>query len=337
MNASTQFLTRRALCRIFGLASLLRIFRAPASGAAKLQWEEQPDERCATRRTYRADAQVLLLSVPLLRRSGVGAGSATWSEDAGVRFLDFTGYSLPERAVGLNRFGLIRELSRIPGDAAECIYFGLMTASPEETAAEARNALRAQAKTLLYSAIQGCVAPGVVATTTAHFTAPAALSVSQPGQLLEMAQQALSAASSKPPEFAPGAQSDRTFLQALAGLLQKPSGGETLYIYSGRLYRLWLCKSPDPKATAYFHDRRLISPEAKVIRAEGKLRRETGGKETSFQLWVEEAAARPLPLRIEYQAKSYLRLVFEANDSFVGRGLTDCGRTTLEARTGSRD
>jgi len=57
---------------------------------------------------------------------------------------------------------------------------------------------------------------------------------------------------------------------------------------------------------------RLIPPHANVIRAEGKLRRDAGGKEIAFQLWVEEGAGRPLPLRIEYQAKSYLRLVFEA-------------------------
>jgi hypothetical protein len=31
-----------------------------------------------------------------------------------------------------------------------------------------------------------------------------------------------------------------------------------------------------------------------------------------FRLWIEEGAPRPLPLRIEYQPKSFLRLTFEA-------------------------
>jgi hypothetical protein len=312
MNSSAHFLTRRSLCRVFGSAFLLRVFRAPWAQAEQLQWEAQPDSRYASTRSYRADAHVVLLSLSLLRRSGVGAGSASWSEQSGVRFLAFCGYSLPDRAAGLNRLGLIRELSRSSGDAAESIYFGLMTASPEESAAEARKALSSQAKSLLYSTIEGRVAPGVAATATAHFSAPSVLSTAQQDELEEMAQQALSAAATKPAEFVPGANSAPTFLQALAGLLRNPSGGQTLYTYNGRLYRLWLRKYADPKTTAYFREQRLIPPAANVIRAEGRLRRDAGGKETNFQVWIEDGAARPIPLRIEYQAKSYLRLTFEA-------------------------
>ena len=51
---------------------------------------------------------------------------------------------------------------------------------------------------------------------------------------------------------------------------------------------------------------------AEVVRVTGRLRREAGGKETEFRLWIPSGAERPLPLRIEYQAKSYLRLVFES-------------------------
>ena len=48
-----------------------------------------------------------------------------------------------------------------------------------------------------------------------------------------------------------------------------------------------------------------------VVRVAGKLRREAGGKETDFRLWIEEGAAQPVPLRIDFQPKSYLRLVME--------------------------
>jgi hypothetical protein len=58
----------------------------------------------------------------LLRRPGVGVGSATWSENDRV-------YSFPERAARLCRIGFIRELSRKQGEAVESIYFALMTAS----------------------------------------------------------------------------------------------------------------------------------------------------------------------------------------------------------------
>ena len=52
-------------------------------------------------RRYRADAQVLVLSLPILRRSGVGGGSIVWREwteaDGSCRLLEFTGYSLPKK------------------------------------------------------------------------------------------------------------------------------------------------------------------------------------------------------------------------------------------------
>ena len=98
----------------------------------------------------------------------------------------------------------------------------------------------------------------------------------------------------------------------MARLLIRSDGAEGRYIYSGRPYRIRLARSVDRKATAYFRERRLIGGQAEVIRVSGRLRREAGGKETDFRLWIPGGAERPLPLRIEYQAKSYLRLVFEA-------------------------
>lgn len=40
-----------------------------------------------------------------------------------------------------------------------------------------------------------------------------------------------------------------------------------------------------------------------------------GGKESEFQLWISDAAERPLPPRIEYRPKSHLRLTFEMADA----------------------
>jgi hypothetical protein len=312
-------LTRRALGRICGLGGLLRAMARPVLGTERLGWEAQPGPHGAIRRRYRADAQVVLLGVTLLRRPGVGAGSATWSENSQVRLLDFTGYSFPERAAGLNRFGFIRELSRGEAGALESIYLGLMTASPEESAAEARKALYAEKHDQLYTVIEGRLAPGSVETLTAHFTASATLSVAQHTELLARAQEALAAAPRKPPEFDPATAPQRTFLQALADLLQNPSREQTRYVYNARLYDLRLQRYADPKATAYFRGKGLISQGAAVVRAEGRLRREAGGKETNFQVWVEQTA-RPLPLRIEYQAKPYLRLIFEADDAPAAAG-----------------
>ena len=268
-------------------------------------------------RRYRADAQILVVSVPVLRRSGVGGGSVVWREwrePAGLnRLLEFTGYSNPERAAGLNRLGLIRETSRAEDTAVrESSYFGVMTASPEESAEEAHQALHSTATEATYSAIHGRIAGGQVETATVLFRGPARLSPERRKELFARAEQALSSAPNKAPEFRANGAIPALFLHALADALRNPERGQTQYVYNGRLYRLWVRHAADPRAAVYFRERGLIRAGAGVVQVAGKVRREAGGKETEFRLWIEEGAAQPVPLRIDFQPKAYLRLVFEA-------------------------
>jgi len=268
-------------------------------------------------RRYRADAQVLVFSIPILRRSGVGGGSVVWrewSDPAGLnRLLEFTGYSNPDRAAGLNRLGMIRETSCREDDAIrEAIYFGVMTASPEESAEDAHKALHSTATEAAYIAIHGRIAGGQVETAIAHFMGPARLSPERRNELFARAEKALATAPNKPPEFHLNGALPAPFLHALAEALRAPKREQSQYIYSGRLYRLWMRHALDPHAAAYFRERRIVLPGARVLRVNGKVRREAGGKETEFRVWIEEGAAQPVPLRIDFQPKSYLRLVFEA-------------------------
>ncbi len=152
-----------------------------------LTWTVKPEASPGCERRYRADAQVMLLGITVLHRRDVGDGSAAWRESVSqdgtvVRLLEFTGRSAPERAAGLNRFGFIQELSQ-PGEA---IYFGLMTSSPEESAAEARQALHSTSKDALYSAIDGRTSPESVETASAHFRAPARTSLTERQELIEL-------------------------------------------------------------------------------------------------------------------------------------------------------
>jgi hypothetical protein len=297
-------MTRRALARLLGLALLPAMRRGSAGEFSK-------------ERRYRADAQILVLSLPILRRSGVGGGSVVWREwrePAGLnRLLEFTGYSNPERAAGLNRLGLIRETSRGEDHAIrEASYFGVMTASPEESAEEAHKALHSTATEATYAAIHGRIAGGKVETATALFRGPARLSAERRTELFARAEQALSTAPNKAPEFHANGPIPALFLHALAEALRTPERGQTQYVYNGRLYRLWLRHAADARAAAYFRERGIIRAGAGVVRVAGKVRREAGGKETEFRLWIEEGAAQPVPLRIDFQPKAYLRLVFEA-------------------------
>jgi hypothetical protein len=261
------------------------------------------------------DAQVVLFSVPLLRRSGVGAGSAAWRESNGdggtTRVLEFAAYSLPDHAAGLNRLGFIEERIKLAdASMAEAIYFGLMTASAEESAEEARKALHPTASQVAYTAVDARIQSHSMETATAHFTAPSALSARQRTQLEQMAREALAAAPRKSVGLVADGQTPPPFLEAMAELLRQPKGGQGRYVYNGRLYRLWLRRAADPKASDHFRASGLAS--GPVIAVTGRLQRAAGGRPIDFRLWVDSAAAFPVPLRIEYQPKSYLRLAFEA-------------------------
>jgi hypothetical protein len=307
--------TRRLFLRRAAQTSLLVALRRKACNAGLLSWPVAALLDTAMERRYRADAVVLLFSIPVLHRSGVGRATAVWrqssqSDGEVLRLLEFLGYSDPQRAAGLNRLGFIRELVRLSGrQVTEALYFGLMTSSPEENAEDARKALHSNAAEASYSVIQGRTAGGDCSSTSARFTASAKFSADQRNQLEALGKKALESGRVSDTEFT---TRDTTppFLEALTELLSSPERNEGQYIYNGRLYRIWLRRHPDDKATQHFRSRHLASGE--VVRVSGTLRRVSGGREWEFRLWVEQGAAHPLPLRIEYQPKSYLRLVFEA-------------------------
>jgi hypothetical protein len=78
------------------------------------------------------------------------------------------------------------------------------------------------------------------------------------------------------------------------------------------MYDLHVDRAPDPKAAIVFREAHLIPAGASVTRVSATLRREEGGALNEFRLWIDDGSPRPLPLRIEYQPKAYLRLMFEA-------------------------
>jgi hypothetical protein len=315
MTLSRRF-TRRAFSRlcpgwVLG-RQVVEAAREPALG-----WVTQAGPEGGPKRRYRADAQVFLLSIPVLHRRGVGEGVAVWRDsrdEPGVdrRFLEFMGRSEPERAAGLNRFGFIQELSRAKGGQdVESRYFGLMTSSPEESAADARKALHTQSGEVPFSAIEGRLAEGCIETVSARFLAPARTSAADRHKLIERARVALAEAPAKTRE-APAGGAPQSFLHVLAGLLTTSEVREGQYVYNGRLYRLLVDRARDSKAARVFRAAGLIPATADVTRVSGTLLREDGAKAAEFRIWIEDGAPRPLPLRIEYQPKTYLRLTFEA-------------------------
>jgi hypothetical protein len=318
MTTSLRGFTRRN----FGLicAATLLFGRRCLRGAAlaPLTWADQPDPGSGLERRYRADAQIIVLSIPLLHRQGVGDGSAIWRESAekdgtSLKLLEFSGRSAPERAAGLNRFGFVQELSRtVEREGTESLYFGLMTSSPEENAADAKKALHPSSQDAMYSAIEGHLTASVIETTGARFVAPARTSLADRNELIGRARQALSGAPKRTAEWHSAEGAPLPFLHSLAGLLLRPGSSEARCAYNSRMYHLKVERAPDARAATLYRERRLIPPTAAVTRVSATLQREEGGVLNQFRLWIEEGSPRPLPLRIEYQPKAYLRLTFEA-------------------------
>ena len=276
-------------------------------------WDLSFDGRNGRQRRYRADAQIYLFGFPILRRKGVGEGLAVVSSgtNGSTRLLEFTGWSIPGRAAGLNRFGFLREVSQAEG---ECNYFGLMTSSPEESAEQARKALHSNAAEMVYSAIQGRITPAGFLSVGTRFSAPAALTAGRKEELIDRARKALLAAPQKIGQAASRADCHRPFLHAIERLLARPDRREIEYVYSDRQYRLRIERASDPRATEQFRGLRLLPPGGEADRISGRIHGMNGGKASDFRLWVDSRAADPLPLRIEYQPRSFLRLVFEGEE-----------------------
>jgi len=271
--------------------------------------------------TYRADAVIVLLSVPVYRRPGVGSGFASLSEAAqdGERCysLRFAGASRPERAAGLDRVGAIREVAVEKGAVlSEAAYFGVLTSSPEETLEEGQRSLAKSAnKWNEYTAIEGQSQSGLTRSAVAHFQLPAAGAPN-----LRVIAEARANFQTTRPAWrehqwpSRKAEAPPTFLYALMRAIRSQERtSEQWYVYSDRSYRLRLEKEPDRQQGKRFAELGLASRPDRVLEVRGRTREERSGRQTTFRLWIEDSPESSLPLRIEFQPRSYLRLSFEVD------------------------
>jgi len=272
--------------------------------------------------SYRADAVILLLSLPVYRRSDVGTGFASFAEVARARarcyFLRFSGASRPERAAGLDRMGSIHEAAIEQGAAlSEAAYFGVLTSSPEETLEQGRHSLGTRPdRWNEYTAIDGHSRCGFTRSAVAHFRLPASGAPS--ARIIEEARANFQAS---PPAWRESKWTDEragqpppTFLYALMRALQDPQQTtDSWYVYGERSYSLRMQKQQDRQQGLHFAERGLTLRPERIIQVRGRIREEGSARQTAFRLWIEDGSANVLPLRIEFQPRSYLRLSFEVD------------------------
>ena len=297
----------------FLLAPLFRL-RGQSTAAAAPIPRASPTESVAigpsrvTSRTYRADAMILLLGIAVYRRPGVGGGHASLEETGDGpslrRTLFFAAGSDPQRAHGLSKLGWIREVVLgPPSTPSESAYFGVLTATPEESLERTRKSVdTTQSSSSIFNAVSGRNTAGRSRSAVTHFEFPAAANWAD-RSLIDHAQSTFHEKVNWRETAWPKLQDQPppTFLLQLSTLLkQRKKRAVGRYVYNEQEYLLELDM---PQAGG---DREQLLP------FRGKVRNLATGHETPFRLWLADGSDSIVPVRIEFQARSFLRLTFEA-------------------------
>lgn len=277
----------------------------------------------AVRRYFRADAVIMLFSIPIFSKAGVGSGFA-FVEDlqgagARTRQLGFGGGSWPDRAHGLNRLGYIHEtVIESSGSLTESNYFGFMSTSQEERLEEARAAIEQAQPEALFTAIQGETQRGKYSAQFTKFLSRDAVNWRFWRKVANAAEKSFDGdCLSKREERGTPAKPEIVLPTLLYSLLRVRENGfapsRTMFIYGGVQRSLETSTAPDAKTGEKLRQRGMVAAAKSVVHMTGTIRNLQTGNKTRFSVWWDRDSDSPLPLRIELEPKSFLRLAFEAD------------------------
>jgi hypothetical protein len=255
---------------------------------------------------YRVHATILLLGIPILRREDAGAASVSVESGetlAGrVVALQLAAGSRPERAAGLNRFGAIREVAiENEGVLEQAAYAGFMTSSPEKDLDQARKALHSGSSAT--SALGCSYATGTslragTEATLKRLLLPAGKRWADSAEILssgEVEGAGVTQTASEPSGPYSG------LLYAVKRALADPAlQTRADFAHNGEIHRLTTRKAPASMACGIWD--------------------KSGKKDSEFTVWPHPSDAHALPMRIDFRAKAYLRLTFEAQPAESGAG-----------------
>jgi hypothetical protein len=181
-----------------------------------------------------------------------------------------------------------------------------MTSSTEETAEQARRALGPGKSDLSFTAIQGRSLRGIRESASAIFGYPRGGGERDWRDLLATARRQLGSAARRVSGNAegPAGATMPTFLYSLRRAIEsrEPRLRQT-FVYGDRQWGLETEKAADPRMG------RELGADGPVFKLTGALhKRKEDPPAAVFRLWFE--ASSPLPLRIDYQPRSFLRLSF---------------------------
>ncbi len=292
--------TRRQLLAFIGSGFLARLAGKPVPSFdvdRLVEAGERPDSRMEMRK-YTANATVMLFSIPLVSKARVGSGYAVVEQAGNTQSIQFGAGSYPENARGLNRLGFIQEavVEEAPGKPAECAWLAFMTTSQEKNLDQAKKALEASGAMVPYSASQGYGKQGRFRSRVDRLEFSSKYTWRNIERLVEEARGTMNSLTG---DEAPAGEGGRpaTFLYLVRrAMLDSRTRTSSLLVFNGKEFQLDAEKTPDGKLT----------------RLNAMLTEKKTGIRTPFRLWF-EAGQDGLPVRFEYQAKSFLRLTFEAD------------------------
>ncbi|MBI4902785.1 MAG: hypothetical protein HY820_04070 [Acidobacteria bacterium] len=275
-------------------------------------------------RRYRCDAVILLFSMSIYSRKGVGSGYACLRKDrreSGLHTrMAFAGGSWPERAKGLNHFGFIEENIQEPASSGRNgHYFGFMTSAKEESIDDAKQRLAKEGTgPVSMAAILGQFVAGRYECAVANLGMPAKTSWANWRPFLPQIRKSVEGTPGKASAAFAQGEIARPFLHVLMSAVHSKETKLTRsFGYSGRKYVLEMQKAADSKTGARLLQNGAVRSAADVIVASATIREASQKKQTKFRVWFDTAAGNPLPLRIELQPRSFLRLMFEADTTLT--------------------
>jgi len=166
---------------------------------------------------------------------------------------------------------------------------------------QAQQSFQSSANCILLTVVYGQSTVGGCSAEIGHDTVPATFSWLNCPKLIEELRER------RPPLFQPSAGPRQksvlpTFLYAVRqATLNDSSRTSALYSHNGEIYRL------DTERQQHNG-----SGEVLIV---GRTRRDRPHYESEFRLWMAVASETQLPLRIEFRAKSYLKLTLEPDES----------------------
>ena len=293
-------------------------------------------------RTYRADANVMLFGFTLLSRGDVGGGFARLTETPfgsqnDIRLLFVSG-SRPDRAHGMSRMGFIQEsVTEMDTRPSHAEYLGFMTSSGEESLSEAKRALHGPTgENMQFVASRGEIAGGNARHTVHRMLLPASTRWIDTPHVLSLVEDDLDHPGNDA-KYADLSHGERpgTFLYTVLTMVRSPNRtNDGTFLHNGKLFHLHAVKHTDEKSGVHFQQSRLISSPKDAMELDGTIHNMKTGADTAFRVWFDRTSLNALPLRFEFQPKSYLRLMFEAvadGDPAVVKAFADLGTSPQPA------